>query len=102
MPKRTGGWRTCRAQNPSLPQVPFYLGVSQLFMNQNARVIDSLQSARRLADESLLHLISWYLIVALNREGRDQQALVAASTLCAQAGEYKQKACAAADKMKRP
>ncbi len=87
---------------PKSPEVPFYLGVSQLFMNQNARAIDSLQAARRLADESLRDSISWYLIVALNREGRDQQALVAASTLCAQAGEYKQKACAAADKMKRP
>ena len=87
---------------PNSPEVPFYLGVSQLFLNDNTQAVDSLQAARRLADELLRDSISWYLIVALNREGRDQQALAAASSLCAQAGEYKQKACAAADELKRP
>jgi predicted Zn-dependent protease len=87
---------------PNSPEVPFYLGVSQLFLNDNTHAVDSLQAAGRLAGETLRDSISWYLIVALNREGRDQQALVAASTLCAQAGEYKQKACAAADEMKHP
>ena len=87
---------------PNSPEAHFYLGVSQLFLNDNTHAVDSLQAARRLTDESSRDSISWYLIVALDRDGRYWQARTEASSLCAQAGEYKQKACAAAAEMKRP
>jgi hypothetical protein len=85
---------------PDAAEPAFYAGVSRLFLNQNESAIESLQSARRHAGETLRDDISWYLALAFNRAGKTSDARREAEALCLRAGEYKDRACAAADQLK--
>ena len=80
---------------PDAAEPAYYLGVSQLFLNQNEAAVESLQAARSHADDAMRDDVSWYLAVALDRAGRTPDARRDAETLCQQAGEYKDRACAA-------
>lgn len=79
----------------------YYEGVSQLFLNENESAIESLQAARRRAGETLADDISWYLVLAFHRAGRTSRALQEAEALCRRAGEYKERACAAAAEVRQ-
>jgi hypothetical protein len=85
---------------PDAAEPAFYAGVSRLFLNQNEAAIESLQSARHHAGETLRDDISWYLALAFNRVGETSDAHREAEALCLRAGEYKDRACAAADQLK--
>jgi hypothetical protein len=84
---------------PDAAEPAFYLGVSQLFLNQNESAIASLQMAGRRAGETLRDDASWYLALALERAGKPDDARREAEALCIRAGEYKDKACAAAHEL---
>lgn len=85
---------------PKSAEAFFYLGVSQLFLNQEAKALDSLKAAKPLADESLQDDVSWYLAVALERSGEPQEARNEVDHLCSRAGDYKEEACRAVVEMK--
>jgi hypothetical protein len=85
---------------PDAAEPAFYKGVSQLFLNQNDAAIESLQQARRRAGETLRDDVSWYLALAFNRVGRISDASHEAEALCSHAGDYKDRACAAADELR--
>jgi hypothetical protein len=85
---------------PDAAEPSFYEGVSQLFLNQNEAAVEALQSARRHAGDTLRDDISWYFALALERVGRTSDARREAEALCSRAGEYKDRACAAADQLK--
>ncbi|HTR37871.1 MAG TPA: hypothetical protein VMH80_18310 [Bryobacteraceae bacterium] len=80
---------------PNAAEPAYYLGVSQLFLNQNEAAVESLQAARSHADDAMRDDVSWYLAVAFDRVGRTSDARREAEMLCRQAGEYKDRACAA-------
>jgi hypothetical protein len=85
---------------PKSAEAFFYLGVSQLFLNQPEKALDSLKAAKPLADESLQDDVSWYLAVALERSGQPQDARSEVDRLCTGARDYKEKACRALVEMK--
>ena len=80
---------------PDASEPVFYLGVSQLFLNQNEAAIESLRLAHRRGDATLRDDASWYLAVALDRAGKTQDARVEVEALCGRAGVYKDQACTA-------
>lgn len=85
---------------PDAAEPAFYAGVSRLFLNQNEAAIESLQSARLHASETLRDDISWYLALAFEHMGRTSDARREAEALCLRAGEYKDRSCAAADQLR--
>jgi len=86
---------------PNAAEPAYYLGVSQLFLNQNEAAVESLQAARSHADDAMRDDVSWYLAVAYNRVGRTSDARREAEALCMGGGEYKDRACAAASELNR-
>jgi len=81
---------------PSAVEVPFYLGVSQLFLGENREAATSLESAARLADDSFAADVSWYLAIAWQRAGRAAEARKGFATLCRGTSPYAARACDAA------
>lgn len=86
---------------PNAAEAPYYEGVSQLFLNQTQAAVASLQAARRHASDTLADDIAWYLGLALYRTARTPDARREFEALCAGAGEYKARACAAAQTIQR-
>jgi len=81
------------ARFPSSVEVPFYLGVSRLFLGKNREAAAALESAARLADNSFAADVSWYLAIAWERTGRTTEAREKFETLCKSAGPYAARAC---------
>ncbi len=79
----------------------YYLGVSQLFLNQNDAAVESLLTAQRHPDDTLRDDISWYLAVAYERAGRIADARREAESLCGKSGDYQHRACSARDQLKQ-
>jgi hypothetical protein len=77
----------------------YYLGVSRLFLEQNS-ALESLEAARRLADETLRDDVSWYLALALDRAGRLEEARREIEALCSRSGDYQKQACAAQEELR--
>lgn len=86
---------------PNAAEPAFYLGVSQLFLNQNEAAIASLQMARRRGGETLRDDASWYLALALERAGKPEDARREVEALCSRAGQYKDQACAAVPELRK-
>lgn len=80
--------------------VHYYLGVSRLFLQQDGPALESLETARRLADETLRDDLSWYLALALDRAGRVEDSRREIRALCSGAGEYQKRACAAQEEIR--
>jgi hypothetical protein len=85
---------------PDAAEPWFYEGVSQLFLKQNEAAVQSLESARRQAGDTLRDDISWYLALAYHRAGNRANARREAEALCTHPSEYKDRACAAASALK--
>jgi hypothetical protein len=81
-------------------EVHYYLGVSRLFINRNDEALASLETARRLADETLRDDVSWYLALALDRAGRAADARREVDGLCSHLGNYQKTACAALEELR--
>ncbi|HEY1909804.1 MAG TPA: hypothetical protein VGG73_02690 [Vicinamibacterales bacterium] len=84
---------------PNSVEVPFYLGVSRLFLGDVAGARAALEAARRVSDESFAPAIDWFLAVADERAGRLSDAHDALQRVCGAAGEYREKACDAATRI---
>ena len=82
-----------RKKHPRLAEASFYLGVSQLFLNQNEDATKSLKDAVNLADQPLADEATWYLALALCRTGRSELAGSLLDQLCHGGGKNSARAC---------
>lgn len=82
-----------RKQYPRMAQAPFYLGVSQLFLNQNEQAARSLKAAA-IGGSPLADDATWYLALANHRLGKDDVASSTLETLCKAGGKNSNRACA--------
>lgn len=82
---------------PASSDCYFYLGVAQLFLNQNADAAQTLQTALKDKPELMAADIPWYLAIALHRTGADVQIIQQLQPLCNEKGPYSQRACAAVE-----
>ena len=89
-----------QAQYPDAVEIPFYLGVTRLFLDDAAGAVSSLETARRVADETFAPDVRWYLAVAYERAGDRTAARAELDALCGGQSIYAARACAAAAKFK--
>ena len=85
---------------PTSVEVPFYLGVSRLFLGDADGGRQALDAARRVSDDAFAPSVDWYLAVADERAGRASEAGTALERLCAGTSEYRARACEAAAQLK--
>jgi hypothetical protein len=86
------------AKYPAAIEVPFYQGVSRLFLNDVAGAVASLTKAERVADSSFAWDVGWYRSVAEERAGDIAAARDQLSRLCRMADVRAPTAC---DALKR-
>jgi hypothetical protein len=84
------------ARYPSSVEIPFYQGVSELFLGRNQEAAATLRGAQPLADDAFAADISWYLGIALARSGHAVEAHARFVALCAGKSVYAARACDAA------
>jgi hypothetical protein len=90
--------RALEAVQPNYPrsvEIPFYLGVSRLFLNDAPAAVRALESARALNEPSFADDVAWYLAVAYERAGSGTQSRVLLERLCGGSSIYAARACAA-------
>jgi tetratricopeptide (TPR) repeat protein len=91
-----------RKKYPRMAEAPFYLGVSQLFLNQNDDAAKSLKDAVNLADRSLADEATWYLALALDRTGRTDLARPLLEQLCRAGRKNSNRACTGVKELQSP
>jgi hypothetical protein len=95
--------RALEAVQPRYPmsvEIPFYLGVSRLFLNQVPAAAQALESARGLNDESFNDDAAWYLAVAYERMGARERTWTLLDSLCNGKSSYAGSACAGASRLR--
>lgn len=85
---------------PSSPEVLFYLGVCQLFLEREQEAIASLERAHRRTTGDQLREVAWYLALAHQRAGQMDRAEALLSGLCQGANPYSAQACAGIQELK--
>jgi hypothetical protein len=93
-------FRSLEGRYPKSVEVAFYRGIAEIFLNDMAGAVQSLQAARRLDDETFAPDIAWYLAVAHERAGQRTRARAELEALCKGRSDYAPKACDAAQKIK--
>jgi hypothetical protein len=81
---------------PTAVEVPFYLGVSRLFLGDVPGAIEALRSAQALGDATFSDDILWYLAVAHERAGWTAETRAELAELCRGASAYAARSCEAA------
>ena len=89
-----------QAQYPDAVEIPFYLGVTRLFLDDAAGAVSSLEAARRVADDTFSADVSWYLAVAQERAGNRTAARTELDALCGGQSSYARRACAEAPRFR--
>ena len=104
---RAGDYRTAaeafvrvQPQYPAAVEIPFYLGVTRLFLDDAPGAVSSLEAARRVADQTFADDVRWYLAIARERAGDRSAARAELEALCSGQSAYSARACAAAPKFK--
>jgi len=80
---------------PRSVEIPFYLGVSRLFLNDASSAVRALESARARDDPSFSDDVAWYLAVAYEHAGLAPQSRALLERLCGGNSTYGPRACAA-------
>ena len=80
---------------PRLPEACFYLGVCQLFLNQNQEAATNLKTALALAHGPLAGDAAWYLAFAYHKNGQDNEARPLLEKICKTGGKDAAQACSA-------
>lgn len=83
-----------RKKYPRMAEAPFYLGVCQLFLNENEDAARSLQDAVNLAGPPLADEAAWYLALAQYRTGKTDVASSLLEPVCHSGGKDSGRACA--------
>jgi hypothetical protein len=84
---------------PRSVEVPFYLGVSRLFLEDVDGARTSLEAAQRVSEEGFAADVEWYLAIANDRAGRRSDALAGLDRLCRGTSPRARPACEAAEHM---
>jgi hypothetical protein len=84
---------------PHSVEVPFYLGVSRLFLEDADGARTSLEAAQRVSEEGFAADVEWYLAIANDRAGRRSDALAGLDRLCRGTSPRARPACEAAEHM---
>ena len=87
-------------QYPDFVEIPFYLGVSRLFLNDAPSAITALESAQKMSDDTFSADVTWYLAVAHERTGDVAAARSELDVLCKGSSTYAARACDAAARIK--
>jgi len=87
-------------QYPEAEEIPYYLGVSRLFLNDAPGAIAALTSAQKIADDTFSADVAWYLAVAHERAGDPTAARTGLDALCQGSSAYAARACDAAARLK--
>lgn len=74
-------------------EAQLYLGISLLYLNQNAEAIAPLNAAQRMATEQFREDATWFLALAYERTHDTQHALADLQEMCQGKGGYSQRAC---------
>jgi len=77
---------------PDSIEVCFYQGISRLFLGAYGSATQSLEKARKLADDSFLPDVDWYLALAYQRSGRLPESRSCLSSLAAGQSRYSERA----------
>jgi len=88
-----------QARYPTSVEVVFYRAIAQLFLNDAAGAVVSLEAARRLDDGAFASEIGWYLAVAYERTGDIARARKQLDALCRQTSARQRQACEAVSKL---
>lgn len=89
-----------KSRYPKSVEIPFYLGISRLFLGDAAAAVTALESARAMNDDSFNDEAKWYLAVAYERVGRLDRARALLDRLCAGNGPFAARACAAVNTLR--
>lgn len=90
--------RELAAIQPKYPQsieIPFYLGVSRLFLGDATGAVRALESARALNEPSFAADVEWYLAVAYDRAGLAERSRTLLEGVCNRKGAHAPDACSA-------
>jgi hypothetical protein len=74
-------------------EAQLYLGISRLYLQQNAEALPALAAARQLGTGEFRDDATWYLAVAHQRLGQGSAALTELRNLCGGRGNYARRAC---------
>lgn len=88
---------------PQAVEIPFYQGISRLFLNDITGADTSLAAADQLdrdADLSFAPDIAWYRAIVDERLGRTADARATLASLCRQVNARQTQACEAAERLK--
>lgn len=85
------------AQFPTAFEVLYYGGISRLMLGRTSTAVDALEDALAQAAPDRRAEVAWYSAVALQRAGRDEDALARLRTLCETGGGFGRRACAAVE-----
>ena len=86
--------------HPDSGDAAFYLGVARVLANHPAEAIAPLERAATLANAGRRAEIEWYRATAEQRSGKTATARARLDALCAAPGEYRARACAAAQALR--
>jgi TolA-binding protein len=81
---------------PGSVEIPFYLGVSRLYLDDAGGAVAALAAARGVTGDTFRADVGWYLAVAESRTGDLASARRDADALCRGTSAYHARACAAA------
>ena len=84
---------------PQSPEVPYYHGVTRLFLKDAPGAIALLGRAQRVGDKTFAADIAWYRAVAEQRAGNSAAARERLAGLCGEPGERSAAACDALKKI---
>ena len=93
-------FQALESRYPKSVEIPFYRGISRLFLNDAAGAVQSLETARRLDDDTFAPDIAWYLAVAQEHTGQRTRARAELDALCKGRSAYASKACDAVRNIK--
>jgi hypothetical protein len=80
-------------------EVLFYLGVSNLFLDRHGDALTALEKVRQMAQPPLDEDAAWYLAVAYERLGRQEDAASQLRGICNGDGSRRAQACDALERM---
>ena len=107
-PYRSGNYSEARTllqristKYPRSAEAFFYAGICDLYLKQDAAAAENLDRARNLGTAPQAKQATWYLSIALVREGKRAEARTLLTSLCHSAGPDQTRACEAATELSR-
>ena len=84
---------------PGAVEIPFYQGISRLFLGDVPGAIAALDAAERIGDATFAADISWYRAVAEQRSGNMAGARARLESICTAGGANATRACTAVEQI---